>query len=231
MPTNNSESLVLLVNQDGLALIPRDTPLTRLNYFDGKFLRAADLKAEQDYVRHLVEMSNQTGGPGVAHGFDLKLGGGDTLNVGPGLAVDPKGRVLLLTVGASVQIRQLIEKSRNQDLVSKSAAKASSNGDIFKECETASVTPPTDALLPSDLYLITVAHAEGYCGEEDVYGKLCEEACSTGTDRPFVKEGLVLRALPLQLKTLLATSKAVSLTQTHRRSLVASAYFTDERLL
>src|SRR5437763_6163463 len=131
MPTNNSESLVLLVHQDGLALIPRDTPLTRLNYFDGKFLRAADLKAEQDYVRHLVEKSNQTGGPGVAHGFDLKLGGGDTLNVGPGLAVDPKGRVLLLTVNASVQIQQLIEKSRDQGLVSKSAAKPSSNRDGF----------------------------------------------------------------------------------------------------
>ena len=146
MPTNNSESLVLLGNQNGLALIPRDTPLTRLNYFDGKFLRAADLKAEQDYLRHLVQMSNQTGGPGVAHGFDLKLGAGDTLNVGPGLAVDPKGRVLLLTVNASVQIQQLIEKSRSQDLVSASAAKASSNGDRFKECETASVTPPTDEI-------------------------------------------------------------------------------------
>src|SRR5437763_11709652 len=60
-------------------------------------------------------------------------------------------------------------------IFSASAAKASSNGDRFKECETASVTPPTDAILPSDLYLITVAHAEGYCGEEDVYGKLCEE--------------------------------------------------------
>ena len=210
MPTNISESLVLLGNQNGLALIPKDTPLTRLNYFDGKFLRAADLKAEQDYLRHLVELSNQAGGPGVAHGFDLKLGGDDALNVGPGLAVDPKGRVLLLTGAASVQIQQLIEKSRDQSLVSKSAAKPSSNGDGFSGCEPASATPPTNALLPSDLYLITVAHAEGFCGEEDVYGRLCEEACSTSTDRPFVVEGLVLRALPLQLKTLPATSKSVA---------------------
>src|SRR5437764_13258465 len=230
MPTNISESLVLLGNQNGLTLIPKATPLTRLNYFDGKFLRAADLKAEQDYLRHLVELSNQAGGPGVAHGFDLKLGGGDTLNVGPGLAVDPKGRVLLLTTPASVQIQQLIEKSRDQSLVSKSAAKPSSNGDGFNGCEPASAAPPTNALLPSDLYLITVAHAEGFCGEEDVYGRLCEEACSTSTDRPFVVEGLVLRALPLQLKALPATSKSVALTQAHRRSLVASAYFADERL-
>src|SRR5256714_757973 len=231
MPTNISESLVLLGNQNGLALIPKDTPLTRLNYFDGKFPRAADLKPEQAYLRHLVELSNQAGGPGVAHGFDLKLGGGDTLNVGPGLAVDPKGRVLLLTTPASVQIQQLIEKSRDQSLVSKSAAKPSSNGDGFGGCEPASAAPPTNALLPSDLYLITVAHAEGFCGEEDVYGRLCEEACSTLTDRPFVVGGLVLRALPLQLKAMPATSKSVALTQTHRRSLVASAYFADERNL
>src|SRR2546423_1019394 len=231
MPTNISESLVLLGNQTGLALIPKATPLTRLNYFDGKFPRAADLKPEQAYLRHLVELSNQAGGPGVAHGFDLKLGGGDTLNVGPGLAVDPKGRVLLLTTPASVQIQQLIEKSRDQSLVSKSAAKPPSNGDGFNGCEPASAAPPTNALLPSDLYLITVAHAEGFCGEEDVYGRLCEEACSTLTDRPFVVGGLVLRALPLQLKAMPATSKSVALTQVHRRSLVASAYFADERNL
>src|ERR1051325_976254 len=164
MPTNNSDSLVLLSNQNGLALIPRDTPLTRLNYFDGKFLRATDLKAEQDYVRHLVELSNQAGGPGVAHGFDLKLGG-DTLNVGPGLAVDPKGRVLLLTVSKAVNIQQLVEQSRDQSLVSKSAAKSNGKGGEFGACETAAVTPPTDAVLPSDLYLITISHVEGYCGE------------------------------------------------------------------
>src|SRR2546423_14037812 len=129
MPTNISESLVLLGNQTGLALIPKATPLTRLNYFDGKFLRAADLKAEQDYLRHLVELSNQAGGPGVAHGFDLKLGGGDALHVGPGLAVDPKGRVLLLTPPPSVQIPQLIEEARDQSPGSKSAAKPASHCD------------------------------------------------------------------------------------------------------
>src|SRR5437588_4330023 len=191
-PNGGGSPRVLAGQMAGKAVISPATQLTRLNYFDGKFLRAADLKAEQDYLRHLVELSNQTGGHGVAHGFDLKLGGGDTLHVGPGLAVDPKGRVLLLTGATSVQIQQLIEKSRSQGLVSKSADKPSSNGDGFSECEPASVTPPTNALLPSDLYLITVAHAEGFCGEEDVYGRLCEEACSTLTDRPFVVEGLVL---------------------------------------
>ena len=98
--TKTSESLVLVSKQSGIVIIPAATPLTRLNYFDGKFLRASDLKAEQDYLRQLVRQSNQAGGSGVAHGFDLTLGGGDTLNIAPGLAIDPDGRVLLLPQGA-----------------------------------------------------------------------------------------------------------------------------------
>ncbi|HEV7374855.1 MAG TPA: hypothetical protein VGN95_09075 [Pyrinomonadaceae bacterium] len=230
MATKNSESLVLLGKQNGWTLVSTKTPLTRLNYFDGKFLRAADLKAEQDYLRQLVKLSNEADGPGVAYGFDLTLGGGgNTLNVGPGLAIDPTGRVLLLTDSAPVDIQQLIEKSRNKDLDSTSAAKASADGKMFGDCETASTGPPTSVLQPRDLYLITVSYAEGYCGEEDVYGKLCEEACVTSTDRPFVVEGLMIRAEPLDLGTPLATSSAVALTMAHRRSLVASAYFNDER--
>jgi hypothetical protein len=230
MATKNSESLVLLGKQSGWTLIPGDTPLTRLNYFDGKFLRAADLKAEQDYLRNLVQLSNAADGPGVAHGFDLTLGdGGATLNVASGLAIDPTGRVLLLTGSTTVSIQQLIEQSRNKDLDSTSGAKAAAGANMFGDCEVASDAPPTTFQQPADLYLITISFAEGYCGEEDVYGKLCEEACATSTDRPFVVEGLVLRATPLQLGTPLAKSNAVTLTQKHRRSLVASAYFNDER--
>ena len=39
--------LVLVTSESGVTVIPQPTPLTRLNYFDGKFLRASDLKAEQ----------------------------------------------------------------------------------------------------------------------------------------------------------------------------------------
>jgi hypothetical protein len=34
-----AQSLVLITGADGISLIPAATPLTRLNYFDGKFLR------------------------------------------------------------------------------------------------------------------------------------------------------------------------------------------------
>jgi uncharacterized repeat protein (TIGR01451 family) len=228
MPTINSpQSLVLVDKQNGLVVIPAATPLTRLNYFDGKFLRAQDLKVEQDYLRQLVRQSNQAGGPGVAHGFDLTAGAGDTLNIGQGLAIDPQGRVLLLPQPISVGAQELIDKSRDlQRLFGKSAGVGDGE---FDACELHSDEPPVDVHEQGNLFLIVISSAEAYCGEEDVYGKLCEEACATSTDRPYLIEGLTVRAVPLVLRTPLPNPRARSLTQIHFRSRVASAYFEDER--
>jgi hypothetical protein len=224
----SSEALVLVSKQNGIVVIPTPTPLTRLNYFDGKFLRASDLKAEQDYLRQLVRQSNQAGGAGVAHGFDLTLGGGDRLLIGAGLAIDTDGRVLLLPQETAVSVQELIDKS--QDLERLFGKSNVVHADGFELCETKSSSEtPVNTAQPSNLYLIVISSAEALCGEEDVFGKLCEEACATSTDRPFVVEGLVVRALPLVLQTSLPSSKAVALTQTHLRSRVAAAYFEDER--
>jgi len=220
-----SQPLVLVSKQNGLVVIPA-TPLTRLNYFDGKFLRAQDLKLEQNYLRNLVRQSNQAGGPGVAHGYDLTLGSGDTLNVGDGLAIDPQGRVLLLPQSISVNVQDLIEKSRD---VQQMFGKATVRNAEFEDCVIRSEDPPIEVHQAGDLFLIVISSAEAYCGEEDVYGKLCEEACATSTDRPYIMEGVTIRAIPLVLRSPLPNSRARSLTQVHYRSRVASAYFEDER--
>ena len=227
MATKNVESLVLVGKGNGLVIIPAKSPLTRLNYFDGKFLRASDLKSEQDYVRQLVRLSNQAGGSGVVHGFDLTLGGGDTLDLGPGLGINPDGRVLLLPQEVSIGIQELIDKSQELQTFHKGKKGAT---ETFGDCVMAGDAPPVNASHPNDLYLIVVSPAEALCGEEDVYGKLCEEACSTSTDRPFAIEGIIVRAIPLILRTPLPQSKVVSITsKLHLRSRVASAYFEDER--
>jgi hypothetical protein len=213
--------------QNGVTLIPANTPLTRLNYFDGKFLRAADLQAEQNYLRNLVHLSNQADGAGVAHGFSLSLGTSDTLNVGDGLAIDPQGRVLLLPQSTNVSIAELVRLSKNIGTQSREAIEGRPGG--FEDCLPDRAEPPTNTLPGSELYLIVICHTEALCGQEDVYGKLCEEACSTSTDRPYRVEGLVIRAVPLQLRTPLLTSSVVQLTRAHQRSLIASAYFNDER--
>jgi hypothetical protein len=225
--TKVSESLALVGRQNGVVIIPAGTPLTRLNYFDGKFLRASDLKAEQEYLRQLVGQSNQAGGTGVAYGYDVTLGDGDILDIGPGLAIDAQGRVLLLPRETSISIRELIDKSRAlQDLFS--ASQVQSDGG-FGPCQLSIAAPAVSPLAASDLFAITISAAEALCGEEDVFGNLCEEACVTSTDRPFVVEGLIVRAVPLALQTPLPNSKAFPLTGLHLRSRVASAYFEDER--
>jgi hypothetical protein len=213
MPTNTTDmkkgSLVLVTQQNGVTVIPQPTPLTRLNYFDGKFLRASDLSTEQLYLRRLVDLSNQAGGLGVAYGYNLSLAaGGDTLNLGPGLAIDPQGRVLLLPQAFSIGVQELIDRSRQ--LKSPAAAPPGNNGK-FADCTVVVETPPGGVVQAGNLYLITIGFAEALCGQEDVFGKLCEEACATSTDRPYLVEGVILRAIPLQLQTPLPTSAVVAL--------------------
>jgi len=230
--TAAKDVIVLVGQHNGVTVIPAHTSLTRLNYFDGKFLRAADLQAEQEYLRNLVFLSNQAGGSGVAHGYDVVRGTGDSLTIGPGLAVDPMGRVLVLTQDVVVSVTDLIKQSTvlsNATGLKKTPGLMLRKPEAFQDCEIVRETGTATPLPVRDLYLITIGHAEGLCGQEDVYGKLCEEACITSKDRPYRVEGVVIRAVPLALRTPLAKSGAVPLTKAHFRSLVAGAYYEDER--
>src|SRR3954453_19774898 len=111
---------VVVAEQSGMTLIASSSPLTSLNYFDGKFLRAADLETEKRYVRMLVELSNQGGGSGGVHGFDTTLADQQTIRLGAGVAIDPQGRVLLLPSQSDIRIDELLQESRR----STSSAKA-----------------------------------------------------------------------------------------------------------
>jgi hypothetical protein len=222
---SGQNTLVLVGAENGLAVIPMPPDLSRLNYYDGKFLRAADLLHEQTYLRRLVELSNRAGGSGVVHGFDLDVLGG-SLRVGAGLAVDPQGHVLHLPHGKDLNVRQLIERSRAVVDAGNGSGPAGQPG--FPECEVSGTAAPgPQTAVPDDLYLVSIGHAEALCGEEDVYGRLCEEACTTSTGRPYVVEGIVVRAVPLDLPE--AACRAAFLDRRHRRAQVASAYFADER--
>jgi hypothetical protein len=223
---NSSQALVLVSRQNGIVVIPA-TPLTRLNYFDGKFLRADDLQREQDYLRFLVHQSNQAGGPGVVHGFDVTQGEGDSVNIGEGFAIDPKGRVLLLPRSININVKELIDKSMD---VERRLRKPLVRGEgDFDECDLHTDEPIVEAEGQGDFFEIVISPAEALCGEEDVFGKLCEEACATSTDRPYLMEGLTIRAVRLRLSTPLPNSRARAMTQAHLRSRVASAYFETER--
>ena len=99
-----SSQLLVVGDKGGVTVVNPSTPLKRLNYFDGKFLRATDFDVEQEYLRHLVALSNQGLGSGVVYGYDTTLGRGDDIEIGPGLAVDPSGNVLLLQSAISQNI-------------------------------------------------------------------------------------------------------------------------------
>ena len=62
--------------ESGLTVVAPGTPLTCLNYYDGKFLRADDLDVEQAYFRNLAWLSNVAGGSGVVYGYDVEESSG-----------------------------------------------------------------------------------------------------------------------------------------------------------
>lgn len=204
----------------GIATIEQGTPLTRLHYFDGKFLRADALTLEQDYHRALVRLANLAGGWGVVHGLGIGLAG-NLLSVSPGLAITPAGSTVLLGSAISVEVAKLIAAAT----ASPPAAVAGTPGKAgFADCRPAA--GPAAAAPATGYYEITVGPVQGLCGSEEVYGKLCEDACVTDSQSPYWKEGLVLRLRPVTLA--LAGSSAVPPAAIHLRNRVASAYFAAE---
>lgn len=206
--------------KDGVASIEQGTPLTRLHYFDGKFLRADALTLEQDYHRNLVRLANLAGGWGVVNGLGLALSGG-TLTLSAGLAVTPAGSSVLLTGAASFAIKDLLAAAQPAP----ANPTAGVLGGAFNSC---SGEPPASIATSANTgyYEITAGPIEGLCGNEEVYGKLCETACVSDSQSPYWKEGLVLRLRPIALN--LPVSSAVPDNDGNLRSRVASAYFAAE---
>ena len=224
----NASPLLVVSETGGVTVIDSSTPLKRLNYFDGKLLRADDFTVEQNYLRELVALSNQGLGPGVVYGYDTTLGKGDTVQIGPGLAIDPSGKVLLMQSTATHSIQALIEASRR---TVETAPDASGKTSGFGDCVEIAAPPPGGTVVApaGNLYVIAICAAEALCGTQDVYGKLCEEACVTSTDRPYRLDGVVVRAIPLQLVTPFPVSKAVAIdANLYLRSKVAHSWYRDE---
>ena len=224
-PTHLTKALgVSLVLEEpgstGLSIIPASTPLTRLNYFDGKYLRAEDMRLEQAYIRTLVALSVRGAGWGVVHGFEVTEAGGDLVRLHGGLAVSPSGTVIDLPADAQVSLTELLTRA--------DPGSVGAGGGVFGPCAQDVAASPDVTIADQPLYLLTVASEEALCGEEERFDHLCSDACLTETDRPRRLEGVRLRARRLALGSL-PTSTAATLTQVHLRSRVATAYFAAER--
>lgn len=220
-----TNGIVVIDAGNGHTVIEQNTPLKRLHYFDGKFLRAPDMQLEQQALLNQMRLGNQAGGNGVVHGFDCLLDGEDGLRIGAGLAIDGQGRILQLGGEVQLGIAGLISRASAAD-----ADCQCQDGDLFGDCENAVASDQPDTVLTGEsLYLITLHYVEAYCGDEDVYGQLCQDACVRGSQRPYILPGVEIRAIPLSLEVLLKQSAIVPLSGKHRRSRVASAYFEQER--
>jgi hypothetical protein len=207
--------------RDGVATIEQGTPLTRLHYFDGKFLRADALTLEQEYHRTLVRMANLAGGWGVVHGLGVSVAA-NLLTVAPGLAITPAGSTVLLSNPVSVEVAKLLAAASPSPAAPNPGAPGTA---AFHACEPGAAAPT--AISPGlGFYEITVGPLQGLCGNEEVYGKLCEDACVTDSQSPYWKEGMVLRLRPITLG--LATGSAVPPAAIHLRNRVAASYFAAE---
>ena len=78
-------------------------PPRRPRYINGLMLSARDLEAEQTYHRQMRYLANRLCGVGVAEGLDVTLVGRGVV-IGPGVAIDPLGRELVLTEPARVSL-------------------------------------------------------------------------------------------------------------------------------
>jgi hypothetical protein len=201
---------------DGVAFVEQASPLTRLHYFDGKFLRADALALEQDYHRHRVRLSNLAGGWGAVHGFGVSRSG-NRLDIGAGLAITAAGNFVLATADFAAQI---------DDLLKVAAPPPPSGSPNFADCLDGAKPSGVTETNGLAIYEITVGPVEGLCGNEPVYGKLCESACATDSRHPYWREGVVLRLRPVSLQ--LAISAAIKPALAHLRNRIASAYFAAE---
>lgn len=215
--------VVLGSQPDGTPVVPDPTPLTRLHFFDGRLLKGDDLTVEQDAERALAMLIAQSGGPGIAWGLDVDQSG-ETLTVSAGLAFDPQGRPLLLPSTVQLGVADLLGTATTSE------TGGSTGSSLFGPCALGlPVEATVDPIASATPYLLTVGWLEGYCGTMDIYGASCEQACVSGTDRPYRVDGMVFRLRPVQLTSPLPSSRSVSMAAEHLRSRIASAYFADER--
>lgn len=229
----NVGTVVLAEQKSGYSVVHKGTPLTHLNYFDGMFMRAEHLKLEQAGLRSLTHLSNQAGGHGVVYGYDTSLANGG-IRLGQGMAIDFAGRVVYLPDQIDIAIDDLITRSATSNVSPSLASSGLLDGVVtseFDDCIVSEGSEPGTVIDGVAYYIVTVGHIEGLCGEEDVFGRLCEEACITASDRPYMLEGVIVRAEPFPSGLVLPGSSAEAMEDIHLRSRIASAYFEYERKL
>jgi hypothetical protein len=200
-----------------------EPPSIGLNFYDGRFLRAADLNLEHRSLRGYSDLGNRAGGYGVAHGLEFSASGG-SFTLGAGLAVDGKGQLIYLPVPQTGTMTALLATAAPKAQTTAAAAVPAD----FEQCDPgAAATAEPTTVAGTELYVVSVARVPLLHGQEDVLGRLCDAGCVTPANSPYVVDGVALLLAPLGDLTLPDPGDgdpAVFL-----RSRVASGWFARER--
>ena len=78
-------------------------------YFDGRFLRAADLTRDQNYFLTRQADLGRAGGMGVVHGLDVTLLSSTQISIAPGHGVCPSGELVVIEQTAPLNIANIAE--------------------------------------------------------------------------------------------------------------------------
>lgn len=122
-----------------------DPKLSRTHYYDGRLLKASDLTRDQFYLDERLNEVGRVLGQGVVRGLQIRLNPDGGLDVQPGLAIAPSGRVL--------ELEQKIERLNLTD-----DAQINSNNPNYRS-------------LAAGLYALVIRYAQKGVGSAEVFPK------------------------------------------------------------
>jgi hypothetical protein len=185
----------------GIPLVLSSSPLRHPVYADGLGLRAEHLQVEQAALRALFAFGGADGGPRIVRGLEVEPNGKRELLLGPGLAVDARGRPLLLPRARRLSLDRLVASTAQE--------KKTAPDEIAR------------------LYVLTARHAEGPQGTTpdvvEVEGLLLR-AQPLPLSRPLP----VSRTVPLDHRHLRSRAAAAVFGGQRARGIVSAAGLAQE---
>lgn len=143
--------------------------MTRLNYFNGRFLTAEALRTEQTYWDTRARLVAQIHPAGIAWGLSVSVAS-ETFSLAPGLAFDGLGTPILVESPVGFTLADLLAAFELAPLTLQTT-----RGTNFVDCRC--VTPSNGVTGPSAVqpgpYLLVIEPTEVACGEAKVYGTTC----------------------------------------------------------
>lgn len=164
------------VSPDGLspgAVAEPPGGFTRLQAFDGLFLRAEHLNGMQDYPQALARALGRTIGSGVSDGLEVSVAGA-TLRVRAGSALDGAGRLLWVAQGVSLPLAGLevaADRYWRIEVVARDrlSGHTQAAGQLCAEpCSGSGITQPAWLTQAADVRLVPVT-LDGLDGRDPVW--------------------------------------------------------------